>query len=36
VHIQHLRQKLGDSSQLPSIIVTEHGLGYKFVRPPEN
>jgi len=33
VHIQHLRQKLGDSVQLPTIIVTEHGMGYKFVRP---
>jgi len=32
VHIQHLRQKLGDSAELPSIIVTEHGMGYKFVR----
>jgi len=33
VHIQHLRQKLGDSIESPSIIVTEHGIGYKFVRP---
>ena len=33
VHIQHLRQKLGDSVEPPSIIVTEHGMGYKFVRP---
>ena len=33
VHIQHLRQKLGDSVESPHIIVTEHGLGYKFVRP---
>ena len=32
VHIQHLRQKLGDSLDSPSIIVTEHGMGYKFVR----
>ena len=32
VHIQHLRQKLGDSVESPSIIVTEHGMGYKFVR----
>lgn len=30
VHIQHLRQKLGDNSTSPSIIITEHGLGYKF------
>jgi len=35
VHIQHLRQKLGDNVELPSIIVTEHGMGYKFARPPE-
>jgi len=33
VHIQHLRNKLGDSSESPTIIVTEHGMGYKFVRP---
>jgi DNA-binding response OmpR family regulator len=33
VHIQHLRQKLGDSVESPVIIVTEHGTGYKFVRP---
>jgi DNA-binding response OmpR family regulator len=32
VHIQHLRQKLGDDSQAPKIIVTEHGQGYKFLR----
>ena len=34
VHIQHLRQKLEDSTESPSIIVTEHGIGYKFIRPP--
>jgi DNA-binding response OmpR family regulator len=32
VHIQHLRQKLGDSVETPKIIVTEHGMGYKFVK----
>jgi len=32
VHIQHLRQKLGDSVESPRIIVTEHGFGYKFVK----
>ncbi len=32
VHIQHLRQKLGDDSHSPKIIITEHGMGYKFVR----
>jgi len=33
VHIQHLRQKLGDNTETPNVIVTEHGMGYKFVRP---
>ncbi len=33
VHIQHLRQKLQDDAESPNIIVTEHGLGYKFVKP---
>ena len=33
VHIQHLRQKLGDNAESPTIIVTEHGIGYKFIRP---
>ena len=33
VHIQHLRQKLDDSVESPRIIVTEHGMGYKFIRP---
>ncbi|MFH0914681.1 MAG: response regulator transcription factor [Chloroflexota bacterium] len=32
VHIQHLRQKLGDSAESPRVIVTEHGMGYKLVR----
>jgi len=36
VHIQHLRQKLGDNTESPNIIVTEHGIGYKFVRPAGN
>ncbi len=33
VHIQHLRQKLEDNAESPAIIVTEHGIGYKFIRP---
>jgi two-component system response regulator VicR len=33
VHIQHLRQKLEDNTESPNIIVTEHGMGYKFIRP---
>jgi len=36
VHIQHLRQKLEDNSETPNIIVTEHGIGYKFIRPSSN
>ena len=36
VHIQHLRQKLEDSAESPIIIVTEHGIGYKFIRPAGN
>jgi DNA-binding response OmpR family regulator len=35
VHIQHLRQKLGDNVESSGIIVTEHGMGYKFIRSPE-
>jgi two-component system response regulator VicR len=33
VHIQHIRQKLEDNTESPCIIVTEHGIGYKFIRP---
>ncbi len=33
VHIQHLRQKLNDDAEPPCMIVTEHGMGYRFVRP---
>ena len=33
VHIQHLRQKLEDNIESPNIIVTEHGIGYKLIRP---
>ncbi len=36
VHIQHLRQKLEDNAETPNIIVTEHGIGYKFIRPASN
>ena len=36
VHIQHLRQKLEDNSETPNIIVTEHGIGYRFIRPSNN
>jgi two-component system KDP operon response regulator KdpE len=30
VHIQHLRQKLGDDPADPTLILTERGAGYKF------
>lgn len=30
VHIQHLRQKLGDDPSDPTMILTERGAGYKF------
>ena len=30
VHIQHLRQKLGESASDPHYILNERGLGYKF------
>jgi len=33
VHVQHVRQKLGDGSD-PRIIVTEWRIGYKFVVLP--
>jgi DNA-binding response OmpR family regulator len=33
VHIQHLRQKLSDNVESPRIIITEHGMGYKFISP---
>lgn len=30
VHVQHLRQKLGDDPQNPRMILTERGIGYSF------
>ena len=30
VHVQHLRQKLGDDSQSPRMIVTHWKVGYRF------
>ena len=32
VHIQHLRQKLGDTAASPRYITTEHGVGYRFFK----
>ena len=33
VHIQHLRQKLGDDANSPHYVLTEHGVGYRFLKP---
>ncbi len=33
VYIKRLRQKLGDDSRRPSMILNETGLGYRLVRP---
>jgi DNA-binding response OmpR family regulator len=30
MHIQHLRNKLGDTAKPPHYILSERGLGYKF------
>ncbi|MBI4288250.1 MAG: response regulator transcription factor [Chloroflexi bacterium] len=35
VHVQHLRQKLGDSASSPRLILTEPGVGYRFVTQPQ-
>ena len=32
-YIQRLRAKLGDDSQNPRILLSERGVGYKFLRP---
>jgi two-component system, OmpR family, alkaline phosphatase synthesis response regulator PhoP len=34
VHVANLRRKLEDDPARPSMILTIHGLGYKFVAPP--
>jgi len=34
VHVANLRRKLEDDPARPSLILTVHGLGYKFVPPP--
>ena len=30
VHVMHLRRKLGDDANNPSIIATERSVGYKL------
>ena len=35
IHIQHLRQKLGDDPQSPSMIQTGRGVGYMFIKPTQ-
>lgn len=32
-YISRLREKLGDDPQSPQLILTEHGMGYRFLRP---
>lgn len=33
VHVANLRRKLEDEPARPSMILTIHGLGYKFAAP---
>lgn len=32
-YISRLREKLGDDPHAPKVLLTEHGIGYRFVRP---
>lgn len=32
VHIRHLRQKIEDNPEQPVLILTEPGVGYRFMR----
>jgi two-component system KDP operon response regulator KdpE len=34
VYVAHLRRKLEGDSYRPRLIVTEPGVGYRFVLPP--
>lgn len=36
VHMSHLRSKLMDDAEMPRIIATEPGSGYRFVAKPAN
>lgn len=33
-YIHHLRKKLGDDADHPRMILTERGVGYRFITPP--
>ena len=35
IYVGHLRQKLGDSPENPRYIITEPGVGYRFVATPD-
>ena len=35
IYIRSLRQKLGEPSERPPFIITEQGVGYRFVDPSE-
>jgi len=34
VHVQRLRQRLGDDQVDPKMILTIRGVGYRLVPPP--
>ena len=36
IYIRSLRQKLGDASEFPRFILTEQGVGYRFVDPADS
>ncbi|MEJ0089695.1 MAG: response regulator [Limisphaerales bacterium] len=36
VHVAHLREKLEQDASRPEFIVTESGVGYRFIKPDEN
>lgn len=36
VHIAHLREKLEPNTGRPEFILTESGVGYRFIKPDEN
>jgi DNA-binding response OmpR family regulator len=34
-YVQRLRRKLGDSARYPEWIASVHGVGYRFIGPPD-